>query len=301
MNTPLHIEPRTRGSLLAGLAVLALSVVAGLAYAENRSTEYGAPRRVVSLNLCTDQLVLALANRDAVRSVTWLARDPNISVLATEAAQIPVNHGLAEEVIPLAPDLVVAGAYTTRTTVALLKRLGVPLLEVGMPQSVPAIYDQIRTVAHALGHPDRGEAMVAVMAAELAVLGPPPEAPRPVAVLYHPNGFTVGRGSLVDDLLARAGLRNLAAELAIDNYGRLPLEVLLLGQADLLVLNTADDVAPALAHQVLRHPSLARAFPRLRTMVVPPRLWNCAGPWVVEAIVRLRAAARRLIMAEGEQ
>jgi iron complex transport system substrate-binding protein len=297
MNRPLCIKPRTRGCLLAALAALALGLVAGLAYAEVGVRP--APRRIVSLNLCTDQLVLALADRDAVRSVTWLAHNPNISVLAAQAAQVPVNHGLAEEVIPLAPDLVLAGAYTTRTAVALLQRLGVPLLEVGMPQSVSAIYDQIRTVARALGQPERGEAMIAAMAAELAALGPPPEGPRPVAVLYHPNGFTVGQGSLIDDLLARAGLRNLAAELAIDNYGRLPLEVLLLGQADLLILNTADDVAPALAHQILRHPSLARAFPRLRTMVVPPRFWNCAGPWVVEVIARLRAAARRLAMAEG--
>ena len=77
--------------------------------------------------------------------------------------------------------------------------------------------------------------------------------------------------------------------------------MLLLRQPDLLVLNTAEDVGPSLAHQVLRHPSLARAFPHLRTMVMPQRLWNCAGPWVVDAIARLRSAARRLAMAEGEE
>jgi iron complex transport system substrate-binding protein len=299
MHRPLRIAPRTRRRLLAGLTALVLSVVADSAYTE--AGTHPVPRRIVSLNLCADQLVLALADRDAVLSVTWLARDPNISVLATEAVQIPVNHGLAEEVIPLAPDLVLAGAYTTRSTVALLKRLGTPLIEIGMPQSVAAIYDQLRTVARALGHPDRGEAIVAEMAAKLAALGPAPEEPWPVAALYHPNGFTVGRGSLVDDLLTRAGLRNLAAELAIDNYGRLPLDVLLLGQPDLLVLNTANEVAPALAYQVLRHPSLAKAFPRLRTLVVPPRLWNCAGPWVVDAIAHLRTAAHRLGMTGAER
>ena len=98
-----------------------------------------------------------MADRAAVRSVTWLARDPQISVLATEAAQVPVNHGLAEEIIALAPDLVVAGAYSTRTTVGLLRRLGAPLVEVGVPQSVPAVYEQIPTLARVLGHPERGE------------------------------------------------------------------------------------------------------------------------------------------------
>jgi iron complex transport system substrate-binding protein len=253
-----------------------------------------APQRIVSLNLCTDQLVLALADPAAVRSVTWLARDPQLSMLASAAADIPVNHGLAEEIISFAPDLVVAGIYTTRTTVALLKRFGLPLLEVDVPQSLPAIYEQIRTVAQALGHPARGEAMVAAMMAELAALDPLPAGPPPVAVVYHPNSFTGGRGSLIDDLLTRAGLRNLAAELALTNYGRLSLDLLLLGQPDLLILNTRDDLTPSLTHQVMRHPGLARAFPHLHTLVIPPRLWSCAGPWVIDVIAQLRTAARRL-------
>lgn len=287
------------GRFLAALAMLALSLGTGVVKAEAGVNPV--PRRIVSLNLCTDQLVLALADRDAVRSVTWLARDPQLSVMAAEAAHIPVNHGLAEEIIPLAPDLVVAGAYTTRTTVALLKRLGASLVEVDVPPSVPAMYEQIRTVARVLGHSERGEAMVAAMEAALTALDPPLEGPRPVAAVYRLNNFTAGRGSLIDDLLTRAGLRNLAAELALTNYDQLPLDVLLLRQPDLLVLNTADDVAPSLAHQALRHPSLVKAFPRLHTLIVPPRLWTCAGPGVVDAIARLHAAARHLATAEVQR
>jgi iron complex transport system substrate-binding protein len=285
--------------VLAALALLAWSLVVVSANAAEGT--HPAPRRIVSLNLCTDQLVLALADRDAVRSVTWLARDPQSAVMAAAAADVPVNHGLAEEIIPFAPDLVVAGVYTTRTTVALLKRFGLPLLEIDVPQSLPAIYGQIRTVAHALGHPERGEAMVTAMMADLPALGPVPEGPWPVAVVYHPNGFTGGRGSLIDDLLTRAGLRNLAAELALTNYGRLSLDLLLLGQPDLLIRNTHDDLTPSLTHQVMRHPGLAKAFPRMHTLVIPPRLWSCAGPWVVDIIAQLRTAASRLAGREMQR
>lgn len=280
-------------------ALLAVSLVVVSASAAEDT--HSAPRRIVSLNLCTDQLVLALADHDAVRSVTWLARDPQISMMAAEAAHLPVNYGLAEEIIPLAPDLVLAGAYTTRTTVTLLKRFGAPVVEVDMPQSVPAIYEQIRTVARLLGHPERGETMVAAMQAALAALAPPREGPWPVAAVYRLNNLTVRRGSLIDDLLARAGLRNLASELALTNYDQLPLDVLLLGQPDLLVLNAADDATPSLAHQALHHPSLVKAFPRLHTLVVPPRLWNCAGPWVIDALTLLHDAARRLAVAEVQR
>jgi iron complex transport system substrate-binding protein len=287
--------PRRRA--LAALALLAWSLAGGAAHAAGEI--FPAPRRIVSLNLCTDQLVLALADRDAVRSVTWLARDPQSSVMAAAAADVPVNHGLAEEIIPLAPDLVVAGIYTARTTVTLLKRFGLSVLELDVPQSLPAIAAQIRTVAHALGHPERGEAMVTAMMADLTALGPVPPEPWPVAVVYQPNDFTGGRGSLIDDLLTRAGLRNLAAELALTHSGRLSLDLLLLGQPDLLILNTRDDLTPSLTHQVLRHPVLAKAFPHLHTLVIPPQLWYCAGPWVVETIAQLRTAARRLARREG--
>jgi iron complex transport system substrate-binding protein len=138
--------------VLAVLVLLAWNLVVIAAHAVGETPP--APRRIVSLNLCTDQLVLALADRAAVRSVTWLARDPQSAVLAAAAAEVPVNHGLAEEIIPLAPDLVVAGLYTARTTVALLKRFGFSVLELDVPDSLPAIAAQMRTVAHALAHPE---------------------------------------------------------------------------------------------------------------------------------------------------
>ncbi len=85
-----------------------------------------APVRVVSMNLCADELVLRLADRDQVLAVTYLARDSRGSTVATEAVGLPVTRGLTEEVVALKPDLVIAGAFTTRTTVGMLKRVGAP-------------------------------------------------------------------------------------------------------------------------------------------------------------------------------
>ncbi|APT34867.1 ABC transporter substrate-binding protein [Methylobacterium phyllosphaerae] len=92
-----------------------------------------APVRVVSMNLCADELVLRLADRDQVLAVTYLARDSRGSTVATEAVGLPVTRGLTEEVVALKPDLVIAGAFTTRTTVGMLKRVGAPVLELGVP------------------------------------------------------------------------------------------------------------------------------------------------------------------------
>ena len=79
-------------------------------------------------------------------SVTWLARDPGNSNVADLAAEIPFNHGLAEEIIPLNPDLVIAGIYTARPAVAMLKRTGTPLAEVGVPKNLAEVRQQIRDI-----------------------------------------------------------------------------------------------------------------------------------------------------------
>src|SRR5262249_11112717 len=58
------------------------------------------PTRIVSTNLCTDELVLRLADLRNIASITWLSRG-RLSNVAALAEQVPVNHGLAEEIIPL--------------------------------------------------------------------------------------------------------------------------------------------------------------------------------------------------------
>jgi iron complex transport system substrate-binding protein len=108
------------------------------------STEPAAkPHRIVSLNMCTDELVLRLADLEAIASVTWLSQDPRNANMAQLARAIPANHGLVEQVLALKPDLVVAGAYTTRSTVGLLKRVGAPLREFGVPRNLAEVRAQV--------------------------------------------------------------------------------------------------------------------------------------------------------------
>ena len=249
------------------------------------------PRRIVSLNMCVDELVLRLADLRNIASVTWLSRDPTNSNVAELAARIPVNHGLAEEIIPLKPDLVIAGVYTARTAVAMLKRVAVPLAEIDVPKSLDDVRRQIREVAALVGERDKGEAIIAQMDAGLASLPPPSRSARPRAIVLNPNGVTVGKGTLADEIMRRAGLTNVAAELTIDNYGQIPLETVVANAVDVLILSASRDGPPALATEILRHPVLTALADQTRLVVLPGRLWNCGGPAVVEAIELLTRVA----------
>jgi iron complex transport system substrate-binding protein len=265
-------------------------VVASLAL-PTTSAAGARPERIVSLNMCTDELVLRLADPTAIASVTWLAQDPRNANMAEAARRYPANHGLVEELLAFRPDLVIAGSFTTRNTVALLKRVGAPVREFGVPRDLAGVKAQITEMAALIGEPARGEALIGEIDARLAFLAQRIGKERPKALVLRPNGFTVGRGSLVDEILTRAGFVNLAAELGIDNYGQIALETVALGEADILILNTSEGGPPSLAHEILNHPLIGRLGDRLRLVALPSRLWTCAGPAVIDAIEMLIDAA----------
>jgi iron complex transport system substrate-binding protein len=281
-------EPSGRSAVVAALAAAALLVVAPQGWATDAP---GKPSRIVSLNMCTDELVLRLAEPQNIASVTWLSRDPGNSNVAELAARILVNHGLAEEIIPLKPDLVIAGVYTARPAVALLKRIGIPVVEFDVAKNLDDVRRQIRDVAALVGEREKGEKIVGDLDRSLAAIPPPARSNKPRALVLNPNGVTVGKGTLADEIMTRAGLTNVAAELAIDNYGQIPLETLVANAVDVLIVSASRDGPPALATEILRHPVIAALSDRTRVVVLPGRLWNCGGPAIVEAIERLRQVA----------
>ena len=247
------------------------------------------PVRVISMNLCADELVLRLADRDQVLAVTYLARDPRGSTVSVEAAGVPVTRGLTEEVVALRPDLVVAGAFPTRATVGMLRRVGAPVLELGVPADLDGVRAQVRQVADALGHPERGEALIADLDARLAAITP---ATRPLrALVLRPNAFTVAPGGLGDTLIRAAGLVNVAAEIGRDRFGQVPLEAAALADADLIVTDEGAPGLPSLADTLLHHPVFRALADQGRTVAIPNRFWTCPGPQVAEVVARLAAAA----------
>lgn len=253
---------------------------------------WAGPGRIVSINLCADTLVLELAPRAAIASLSYLVADARVSPKALEARGIALNHGAAEEVLALRPDLVVAGRYSGRATVELLRGFGVALVELDNPSTLAALRTQIRDLAAVLGVGARGEAVIAAMDARIAAARAPAFGPRPLTAIYQADGFTSGNGSLADDLLTQAGLDNLAARLGMGPWGHFSLEQLLAAAPDILVLGASGESHPSLAEQLLRHPALRRVRQHALSVTLPDRLWSCAGPWVAEAVERLAVARR---------
>lgn len=135
----------------------------------------GPPERVVSINLCTDQLAMLLADPGQLVSVTSVARDPVASALAARATDYPANNGQAEAVLGFAPDLVLAGEWTAPATLAMLRRLGVRVETFPLENDFADIRANLTRMGDLLGVPDRAAGLIAAMDATLA--GPAPAGP----------------------------------------------------------------------------------------------------------------------------
>ncbi len=202
------------------------------------------PLRVVSLNLCADELVLRLAAPGTVKSVTWLARDPalsNVAALAqTRAGQSRTRRRCCSLGSRSSDRRCVHDAHRSCAT-ATAKAYRCSSLTCRAMSTKRCTDQDGRYGDWNAGQRRATDRRYHKRACRVERLHRHAAAETPpIAAIYQPNGLTIGRQSLVNDLLNRAGLRNLAIERRIDNYGAFPLEVAVAGSA-----RSADSSIPA--------------------------------------------------------
>jgi iron complex transport system substrate-binding protein len=256
------------------------------------AAEYSPPQRIVSLNLCTDQMLLLLAAPERIRMLSQLAADPAWSWQAQRAAGIARFDGSIENVMSTEPDLVLTGSMAQVDTARVLRRLGYRVETLEMPESIHASLTFISRVAELVG--ERAEGARLRRQTRKRIVGVRADrgaGPALRALVYLPNGISPGPGSLKHELLTAAGFSNLAKERGIEGYGSISLEELLIGAPRLLIIDAADLQHVSLSQQLLHHPALAGRIP---ARTVPSALWVCGGPQIAEAAEIIRDYRKEL-------
>lgn len=237
----------------------------------------GKPKRIVSINLCADQLVLALADRGQIAGLTRNATDAEMSGEAAKAHGLPILKNSAEQILAIDPDLIVGMPASRSAPMRALRGHRYNLLDLATANTVDEIYATIRQTAVAVGHPERGDALVARMQAQLAAIDRPGRGK--VAAYYQRRGFMTGTGTLIDDLMQRMGLVNLAAKLGRPPLSQLSLEEMVAARPDYLIVESATDTVADQGTEMLHHPALA-GIPRISI----PQAWTvCGSPAYVDA------------------
>jgi iron complex transport system substrate-binding protein len=250
----------------------------------------GAPARIVSLNPCLDAILLQVADPGQIAALSHYSRDPSQSAVWAEARRYPFTYGSGEEVAALKPDLVLTSGMGAMALAAVLPRLHIQAASFGVPSSVEESLAQVRRVARLAGHPERGEALAARINAAFAAAAPPPGTPRIGALIYEYHGLASGPGTLMDEMMRRAGFDNFAARYGLKRTVDAPLEQVLAEPPPVLLAGSLGPGQPTWADRVLSHPALKALAGKMRRESFPETLMFCGGPQMIPAMAALARA-----------
>jgi iron complex transport system substrate-binding protein len=282
---------RRHGCLSRSIAVAALAILVGLWSAPALAA--GLPR-VASMNLCTDQLLIPLADPEQILGLSRYSRDRSQSFAANDAQRYPILSGWAEDVLVLRPDIVVAGLFDKRSTRELLKDKGLRLAEFGVPRNLDEVKAQIRQMGEIVQHVDRATAQIARLDAAVARASQAVTEKHYSVLPLSRRGWVSGRDSLVSSLLTETGLFNAAGDLGVGSGGYASLEAIVNAKPDFLLVSEEGSRAEDDGRAFLLHPALERFYPLARRIVIPERLTVCGGVMLADALDVLVAELKRV-------
>jgi iron complex transport system substrate-binding protein len=234
------------------------------------------PLRVMALDQCADQYVLALAP-DADLALSPRADDPD-AWLRQEAAGHRRLRPTLEAAVGFRPDVVVRYWGGEPRLLTALEQRGVRVITINDAVDLDGVRQNIRSVARDLGQVERGRRLEQRMDAKLARAAPVGRlAEAPGAVYLTSGGFTAGPGTLMDAMIRAAGFRNLTSA---PGFGAVSVEQIAMKPPMRFILGFFDQLRADLRgpgrHPVVRHAAERRTAARLPAATLTCPAWFAA-------------------------
>ncbi len=243
--------------------------------------------RVVSLDSCSDQLVLALAD-DA--QIIALSQDSKgvFSYYNARAEKFPQHLGTPEEIMLLKPDLVISTGAGDPGLVVMLERLGIEVISTGLPNTIEEALADLIEVGKALQQTEKAKALK--NQSEAALLGLRNQPPFHIAALYiSPGGVTTGAGTFLHQTIELAGLKNLMAIEGIEGWSSFKVEQFIKLNPDVLITSFFNArVGNAESWRFAAHPAMQDAMAGVKVVDIPARYLSCPAWYAIEGAALIR-------------
>lgn len=249
------------------------------------------PNRIVSLDFCSDQYLLKLADKERI-----LALSPDavkdFSYMREAAKGMPSVRSSAEDVLALQPDLIIRSYGGGPNAEAFFKRAGVPVITIGWASGIDGIMRVMDETSEKLGEHERGQTVIANMTSRLAAIktATANKSTSAASALYMtPTGVTTGEGSLIHDMMIAAGLTNFQTQ---PGWRPLPLERLAYDKPDLIAAAFFNSkVNDTDAWSSANHPVAREQMKNLPTVSLQGAWTSCGGWFLMDAIEALAEAS----------
>ncbi len=264
--------------LFSGILVLAISSYAG-------------PKRVASLNLCTDELLLSLADPDQIISLTWLAREESLSPFFEPARSYHQNNGRASDVIPLNPDLVFLSEFSPANTLGLLKTVGIKSVVVPEPRTTTQLLENIRAMSSAIDQVRKGEELISLFSSRLKSIAEGKSRKKISALLLSPGIASFGSSAVKIEILKKLNIRVLNQEKPSLASRYLSIEELTRSSPDVVIIDKYSSGYPSMSEEMLRHPLIQSSF---NTIEVEAKDWLCSTHKLLDTIEHINTKIRHI-------
>lgn len=255
----------------------------------------GAQERVLSVDYCADQYVMALADRDRIVAVSPAAGS-EYSYLADRARGLPRLQPTGENVLLAEPSVVIRQWGGGHNAAAYLGSFGIPVAQVAFGSDIESARRNLRSVATALGETERAERLIGEMDARLARIEGqlPPQPERPRALYVTPGGLTTGADTFVHEAMVTAGVVNIGADGGRRGWQEINLEAIALDPPDLIVGAFFDLKSNHVNYwSIARHSFLQDAMRETPVVMIPGAQVACSAWFFVDAVESIHEAARQ--------
>lgn len=248
--------------------------------------------RVVSLDFCADQLVLALAADEQIVALSPDAKKA-FSFFRKRANKFPTHTNELDELLFLRPDLVFASNADASIAVRTLARQGVGIFSLNTPSL--SDFSTLRLVDAGMALNNLQKAQLIDRTARLMLSDLHSDATLPVPGLYmSPSGITSGAGTFIDEVLNLAGIDNVVARQGIKGWSQLDLEILIVEQPQVIVTSFFDNqVGHQESWRFAAHPAVKKILKNALVIDVPSRLLSCSEWFALEGAVYIHDHLRR--------
>lgn len=282
------------------------------------ATAPAAAQRIVPASATALDFAAALVGLERIAGVPEQALEYSL-VWEREAAAVArlprFDAYLAEPVLAVRPDVVVADPWQAPDTTARLREAGVAVITLSPVATYADARANLERLGAALAREDVARARIAELDARVAALESAQGPRRSLRALAYANfgaaGSTAGAGTTIGEVFRLAGLRNAAAEAGRRGHGALSFEELIALDPDLIVTSRplsmgekgAGDRGGASERVLLHEPSLAglAAVRARRVIALPARLYATGSHELVAAAEALAAEVDRLFERGAER
>jgi len=230
----------------------------------------GSVKGIVSLDLCTDWMLLKFADPAQVRAYSPLLYKYHADWVPLD---LPVHDGSLEHILQLEPELLISGEYNAILLRKRLQQLGKRVEVLALPTTLVSIRayqaEFLRLIGAREGsgavgwdrvYPSRHQSLL----------------------LLGANGIGTGSNTLEDDLLRNAGWTNY---IDADGYVSLQMERIVVNPPD--AISSSAPLSNSLANLFVRHPAIQTLMPANETPRDENWRWQCPGPWSLDLIQEL--------------